>query len=176
MSKKIFSLLLFAIFIIPVTLYSQTLSQIGFVVKKAIPDVENIAVVCHKSKKDAVTKEAKTAYLINRKQFHVYTVEKRADLPKALASIRNLDKVALIIVGDNTILNAKSVKYIAQKLVLKQIPVISDRADDTLSGALLVVTMDGGGKIITHVSKVVASALKLTLPAEFLSTAVIDAG
>lgn len=175
MSKKLLSLLLFVTLIAPFALFSQTLSQIGFVVKKAIPDVENIAVLCHKSKKEAISKEAQTAFLVNRKKFHVYTVEKRADLPKALTAIRKLPQVALVIVGDDSVLNAKSVKYIAQKLVLKKIPVISNRNSDTLSGALLVVRKDGD-KVVTHVSKVVASALKLTLSDEFLATAVIDAG
>lgn len=175
MSNKVLCLLLFIILFVPVTLSSQTLTQIGFVVKKAIPDVENIAVLCHKSKQEVVTKEAQTAFLVNRKKFHVYTVEKRSDLPKALTAIRKLDKVALVIVSDELVLSAKSVKYIAQKLVLKKIPVISNRNSDTLSGALLVVRQEGD-KVVTHVSKVVAGALKLTLSEDFLASAVIDAG
>jgi len=170
--KKLILSLIFVLLLVP-SVQAQTLSQIGFVVKKALPEVENIAVLCVTVQKDIVSNEAKTAFLVTRKKFHVYVVRGITDIPKALANVRELKNCALVIITDDSTLNQKSVKYVSQKLALKKIPVISNRTGDTKQGALLVVTSQDNS-VKTYASKVVAGALAITLSDEFLASTVID--
>jgi ABC-type uncharacterized transport system substrate-binding protein len=172
MTKQIISFLFSAVLTAGI-MSAQSVSQIGFVVTKGLPSVENIAVICHLSAKDKIMKESRTATLVTKKKFHVYTIRSRTDLPKALSSVRKLQSPAVIIIADKMGLNQKSVKYAAQKLGMKKIPVISSRDGDCKQGALLGVVKTGDD-IKTHVNKVVATALKIELDNEFLANCVVD--
>jgi ABC-type uncharacterized transport system substrate-binding protein len=172
MNKKLFSFLFIAVLTAGI-ISAQSVSQIGFVITKGLPAVENIAVICHLSVKDKIIMEAKTATLVTKRKFHVYTIRSRTDLPQALNSVRKLSKPAVIIIADKMGLNQKSVKYTAQKLGKKKIPVISNREGDCKQGALLgVIKIEEDIKI--HINKVVASALKIEISEEFLATCIID--
>ena len=152
---------------------AQTISQMGFVIKKGLPEIEHIAVICNLTDKDKITNEAKTAYLVTRKQFHVYAIKSHTDLPKVMQGVRDFKNCAVIIVTDNQALNQKSVKYIAQKLGLKKIPVISNRDGDTKLGAIFSIIKEGEA-IQTHLSKVAINALQLSLSDEFVNSCVLD--
>ena len=70
MPKKASLILCLLIFVsITISVSGQTLSQMGFVLKKGMPDIENIAVLCGAEKKEAIAKEAKTAFLVTKKWF-----------------------------------------------------------------------------------------------------------
>lgn len=168
------------VFIISVVLLSvhvlaaQTLSQVGFIVKKGLPDTQNIAVLFPSIHDEAVKSEARTATLVTKSKFHIYGIKVRGDISRALQGIERLKKVVVIIVSDSTVLSPKSVKYIAQKMGIKGIPVVSNRDGDTKLGALLTV-LKKGDDIETHINMVTANnVLKIQLTPEFLSSVIVD--
>jgi hypothetical protein len=171
MKKSLFFLLILA-FMLSAS-YSQSLSQIGFILKKAIFDTENIVVLFPENLNDKIVKEAQTASLVTKTKFQVYKVKLKSEIPPLIFSINGLKKPAVIIIGDEGALHVESVKYIAQKLGPKNIPVISNRALDTKVGALLCI-FQNGTELETHVNKAVAAALNITLTEEFLSGCVAD--
>ena len=174
MTKKfVFILFLMSLIWTSSNLNSQTLSQIGFVVKEAIPGVENIAIIFEKPKEQQIMKEAQTASLVTRKKFHLFGVSTRAELSRALQNIGKIKNTAVVVVTNESTLNRKGIKYITQKINPKKIPVITNRDKDTLEDALLCVVEDGDS-IKTHVNKLAALELEITLSDEFLSNCVVD--
>jgi hypothetical protein len=172
MKKQIvFVILLLAL--LGASLNSQTLSQIGFILKKPLPDTENIVVLYPEIQTDKIVNEAQNATLITRIKFQVYGIKTKSDIPRAIKYIDDLKNPVVIIIGDNGVLNFESVKYVAQKLGAKDLPVVSNRAEDTKAGALLSVVQKGD-IIETHLNKAVAAALKITLQDEFLSGCIVD--
>lgn len=69
MGKKILFLVMALVLMNISILQAQTLSQIGFVVNQAIPDVENIAVIASKMEQQRFEGEARTASLVTKKSF-----------------------------------------------------------------------------------------------------------
>jgi len=174
MAKKLTLILFITLLTLPsLQLNAQTLSQIGFIVKKALPNVENIVVIFQKPKQEQLTKEARTAYLVTRKKFHLYAILTRSDIPRALYSIRKLKNAAIIVIANGSTLNQKGVKYITGKITAKKIPVVSNRDKDTLEGVLLCV-VEKGDTLETHVNKLVAFDLEINLPEEFLANCIVD--
>lgn len=172
MTKKIVFLFSF-ITVLSSLIFSQSLTQIAYIVKKAIPDSENYVVLFPKDQEEVIKKHANTASLINKKKFHIYPIINRPDITKVLPSIMKIVKPTIIIITNENILNAKSIKFIAQKVGLKGIPVVTNRENDTTQGALLSI-LDKDNKIETHVNIVMASILKITFPQDFLDEAIID--
>jgi ABC-type uncharacterized transport system substrate-binding protein len=172
MVKK-FVLTILMVTLITGGLYAQSLSQISYVIKKALPETQNIAVICLDTQQDKIKKEAQTAFLVTRIKVNVYPIKSMRDIPRAMSGITRMKHVATIVITNNSVLSQKSVKYLAQKLAGKGIPVISNRHSDTSKGALLSLVYKDD-KIETHVSKVAAKALKITLSDEFLAECVVD--
>lgn len=154
-------------------LNSQTLPQMGFIIKKGLVDVETVAVIFYKPKEEQMVKEARTASLVSGKKFHLYGISTRADIPRALYSIQKLAKPAIIVMTDETALGPKGVKYITEKVSPKKIPVISNRDKDTLEGGVLCVVKKDD-RIETHVNKLVALLLEINFSPEFLSECIAD--
>ncbi len=174
MKKTMVATLLFAVsLVLPAGPAPQTISQIGFVVKTAIPTVETIALIFNQANQSQVETEARSATVVTKKKILIYGVTTKADIAKHLASISELGNAVVVVYSDNAILNAESVKFIAQKLGLKKIPVVSTRASDTLEGAVLGVVKTAD-KLEKHVNKKVLPIFGLTLPAEFLADCIVD--
>lgn len=153
--------------------YSQNLGQMGYIIKKAIPDTESIAVIFEQSKQDQILKQAQTAALIAKAKFNVYAVKSKSDLPKILDNFSEGKKMAVVIITDSGMFNQEGVKFVAQRMAVKNIPVVTNRADDTSQGAIVCI-FTKNEKLETHVNKNAAGGLKITFPDDFLSTAIID--
>ncbi|MGE5340445.1 MAG: hypothetical protein ACM3SY_03095 [Candidatus Omnitrophota bacterium] len=173
MIKKAFFIL--TIMAITITsLHSQTLTQIGFIIKKALPEKENFIVLYPDSMKDQMEKEAQNASLIIKKKFQIYGVKAKSDIPRVIDTVDDMKSPVIIVIANSGALNSESIKYLVQKVALKNVPVTTNRAEDTKEGALLAIIEKGPEQLETHLSRVAASALKIRLPQEFLSTCIMD--
>lgn len=167
-------IIIFAVLLMAGILTAQSLSQVGFIVKKGLPGTKNIAVLYPSIQEDKIKAEARTATLVTKSKFHVYGLNTRGDISRALQAIDGMDNAVVIIVSDNSVLSPKSVKYIAQKMGVKGIPVVSNRDGDTKLGALLTV-LKKGEDIEIHLNKVTAkNVLKIEFSPEFLSGVIVD--
>ncbi len=173
MAKKRWMVSALAFFILSIVLHSQTVTQMGFIIKKALPETEAIAVLVHDMQKERITKEAQSATLITKIKYYVITVSNKSEIAAKINDVRNINNVAAMIIADELILNEGTVKFIAQKLASKKTPVISNRAKDTLQGILMTIFMNEN-IIEKHVNKISMSALEIALSDEFLSECVID--
>jgi ABC-type uncharacterized transport system substrate-binding protein len=171
MTKKVLLILLIFAFISP--LMTQSISQIAFIIKKALPDVENIAVIYPKHLKDSIVSQAKTAQLVTKKNITVYGVSRKSELSNELYNIKRLKNAAVIIITDDNILAPKAIQFILEKLGTKNMPLISNRSKDTLQGALLSIFVKDN-QIEKHINKIVAAALNLNIPEEFYTECIID--
>lgn len=151
----------------------QTVSQIGFVVKQTIPTIENIAVIFNMNRKDQVEAEARSAVLITKKKIQIFGVSSKPEIAQKMQDISGMGNVAVVVLADDSVLNAESVKFIAQKLGLKKIPVISTRQKDTGEGALITI-IKAADKIEKHINKKLISVFGLNIPAEALADFVVD--
>ncbi len=151
----------------------QTVGQVAFVIKSALPDVENIAVICSEANFSQIENEAKSAVLITKKKIFVNKIQTKADIANQLNAIMAMNSVAVLIIADSGVLNKDSVKFIVQKVGMKKIPVISVREGDTQEGALLAV-FKKDEKIEKHINKKIISVLGVNISAEFLGECVVD--
>ncbi|HDP95738.1 MAG TPA: hypothetical protein ENN40_10330 [Candidatus Aminicenantes bacterium] len=165
--------ILMALVLFGSVLQPQTLTQIGFIIKKAIPDVENIAVLYPKHMKTKYVSEAKTAQVVTRKNVSIYDVSRMSEISDAVFNIRRMKSVVVVIMADDSILTPKDVKFVIDKLTSSNIPVVSNRDKDTLLGALFSVILRDGN-VEKHVNRIVATALNLNLSEEFISECIID--
>ena len=155
-------------------IYSQSLSQIGFIIKKAVPNVDTITVIFNKVIVKRIEREARPATLITKMKYIIFPVRKKSDIADRVFQIQKMENVAVVVITDNSILNPSVIQFIAQKILENQIPVITDRAKDTLQGALMSIFMEDS-KIKKHINKIIASALGLELSEAFLAECTIDA-
>jgi len=153
--------------------HAQTITQISFIIKKAIPEVENIAVIYPKHLKSKYVSEARTAQLVSRKNISIYGVSRKSEIASQVFNIRRLKNVVVIVMTDNSRINADEVKYIIDKLAPVSIPVVSNRDKDTLLGALLSVFLRDN-LVEKHLNQIVASALNLNLSDTFLKECIVD--
>jgi ABC-type uncharacterized transport system substrate-binding protein len=174
MTKK--SMVIFFLLLFCSVIYTQSLSQIGFIVKKALPEIETISIIYNKTPSaiKRIENEVRPAILITKKKYIIFGVEKMSDVASTINDIQKMEKVAVVVITDNTFLTPSTVQFIAQKTLENQIPVISDRSKDTLQGALLSIYMEDS-KIQKHINKIIASALGLNLPESFLAECQVDA-
>ena len=171
--KKVLLLVIF-IFLTLTTIKSQTITQMGFIIKKAIPSIQNIAIIFPKNMHKQIAKEAKIAQIITKKKYVIYTGEKRTNKISTLVyNIKRLKNVVVIIITDNDTLSVDSVKYLLNKFNERKIPVISNRKKDTLIGVLMTI-FKNDNKIEKHINKIVSSALEITFSQEFLNECIID--
>ena len=173
MAKKRVMIAALALFILSSALAAQTVTQMGFIIKKGLPETEAIAILVHEMQKERLTKEAQSAQLITKVKYYVITVSNKSEIVAKINDIRNINNAAALIIADDLILNEGTVKFVAQKLASKKTPVFSNRAKDTLQGILMTIFSTDGG-IEKHVNKISMSALGITLSDEFLSECVID--
>lgn len=171
MKLKLFTFLI--ILFLAVGLSAQTVSQVAFVIKKACPEVQNIAVIYSSAMKAKVTAEAKTAQLVSRKKVTIYGVARKTDIAAEMFNIRRLKNAALVIIADEKVLTKKSVKYIVDKLVSKGIAIISTRAKDTLQGAFMTV-VSANGTMAKNVNKISAASIKMKVDQAYINTCTID--
>lgn len=173
MNKKVLILAMIFLFIVSFSLNAQTIIQMGFVIKKALPDVKNIAVIGLKKDRRALGAEAAKAKIITRLDYQVYTPVTKSDILTELNKIYRYDDVAIIVRTNTNIFDKNSIKYIALKLYKKKVPLITDRITDTLQGAMITFG-EIDGKIEVHISKLVANAYGIIFPEEFLADAIVD--
>lgn len=153
---------------------SQTITQMGFIIKKAIPSIKNIVVIYPKKMHNKISKEARMAQIITKKKLTIYAAVSRKDeISNQVYNINRLKDVVVIIITDDGTLSIDSVKYILGKFNEQKIPVISNRKKDTLIGVLMTI-FKNEDKIEKHINKIVASALELSFSEEFLSECIID--
>ena len=167
--KLVLTLLVLSIFL---PLQSQSLSQIGFVIKKALPNVENIAVIYPILMKDQIVSQAKTAQLITKKNFSVYGISNKGELSKELFNMKRMSNLAVIVITNEATLTPDIIPFILGKLDNK-VPIISNRSKDTLQGALLSV-FTNDGSVEKHINMIAAAAMGLSIPQEFMGECVID--
>ncbi len=171
MKLKLFTVLI--IFFLSATLSAQTVSQVAFVIKKALPEVQNIAVIFPNALKAKITGEAKTAQLVSRKKVSIYGVARKTDIAAEMFNIRRLKKAALIIIADEKVLTKKSVKYIVDKLMAKGVAIISTRSKDTLQGTFMTVVAQNG-TMIKSVNKISAASVKMKIDNAYINTCTVD--
>lgn len=155
------------------SLSSQTISQIGFIIKQGLPETETVIVMVNKAESPRVKAEARTAVLVTKKQFLVFDISTLGDISKTISNAQKMKNVVVLMIADSKILEPKSIKYASHKLGLKQIPLISTRENDTKQGALLAIYQEGEA-IERHVNNIVADALKVKFPPEFLAACIVD--
>ena len=174
MAKKI--LLLSGVLLLCSSIFSQSLSQLGFIIKKAIPYVENIAVICYGKSfvKNKIEREARPATLITKKKYSIFPVESKSEIAQMILKIEKLDNAVVVVIADNKILTPETVQFIAQKTLDSQIPVISNRPKDTLQGAVLSIYIENE-KIQKHINKIIVAALNLNIAEPFLTECIVDA-
>jgi len=161
------------LFICSTFITSQSLSQIGFIIKKAIPNIDTIAVIFSKTKILQIKNETRPAIIITKKKYVIFSVEKKSDIAKKINEIKKLNNVVIIVITDDSFLTPSTVKFIAQKSLEDQIPVVSNREKDTLQGAILSIFFKEG-EIKKHINKIIASALEINIPESFLENCVVD--
>lgn len=155
-------------------IFSQSLAQLGFIIKKAMPNIDTITVIFNKVIVDRIEREARPATLITKMKYIIFPVEKKSDIAKKIFQILKIDNVAIVVITDNSFLVPSMIQFIAQKTLESQIPVITNRSRDTLQGALLSIFTEGS-KIKKHINKITASALSLNLSEAFLAECTVDA-
>lgn len=162
-----------AFVILSCALHSQTITQMGFIIKKGLPNIESIAILVNEMQKEKMTKDAQSAQLITKVKYFLITVSNKSEIAAKINDIKNIDNSAALVISDNTILTESTVKFIAQKLASKKIPVVSNREKDTLQGILMSIFMNGS-TLEKHINKISMSALGITLADEFTAECVID--
>lgn len=151
----------------------QTLTQIGFVVKQALPATKTIVVFYPESMKAGVIKEATTAQVVTKKTFQVYDIKFKTDLASQLFNIPKFEDPVVVVLTDDASLSRKSVKFIVDKLAGKGVPIITNRSMDTLQGAFMSIFMEGT-TLSKHINKIVASALSIKPDPEYMKGCVVD--
>ncbi len=152
---------------------TQSVSQVGFIMKKSVPNLEEIVIlVAHNQKKTAL-KQAKMAQVITRKKFSVYPIKKKIDIVKKIRMITKRRNVAVYIITDDNFFKPDTIKTISDKLNERKIALFTNRDKDTMIGAMVVV-FKKDGKLEKHVNLITASILKITIPAEYLKKCIID--
>ncbi len=171
MKKTTFFLILS--FLIISSLASQSVSQVGFVIKKSVPSTNEIIVFVTNKDKDNIMKQAKMAQVITKKKFSVYPIDKSIELTKKVRMISNKKNIAVFVVTDDSFFKPSVIKTISDKLNSKGIPLFSNREKDTMVGAMIAIYKKDG-TVEKHVNKITASILKITIPADFLAKCIID--
>jgi hypothetical protein len=173
MGKKRWMVSAIALLILSCAIQAQTVTQMGFIIKKGMPNVEAVAVLVNEMQKEKMTKEAQSAQLITKVKYFLITVSNKSEIAAKINDIKNIENVAALIIADETILTESTVKFIAQKLASKKTPVVSNRQKDTLQGILMTIFQNEGA-LEKHINKISMSALGVTLSDEFLAECVID--
>ncbi len=172
--KKASTIVFIVFMVLGGSLCSQSISQISYIIKQSIADTETIAVIFSNVSKDQVEGEARSASMITKKQHLVFGVTSKMDIAKQVDAILKMPKTVVFIFTDSTILTPETVKFISQKIGLKKIPTITNRAGDTLQGALLSVYKNND-KLEKHINKKLLPIFELTIPAEILAECITDA-
>jgi ABC-type uncharacterized transport system substrate-binding protein len=157
-------------------LLSKTVSvtQLGFIIKKSLPQTKTIAVLYPSYLKTTVIKDAKLAYSILRKNIVIYKISRRFELTKKIKRISKYKNVAVVLITDKSLLTQKSVKFISSKLSKLSIPLISNRKDDTKFDALISMFYNKSKKLEIHLNKSQLEALDLTIPDDMVNKFIID--
>jgi hypothetical protein len=147
MTKK--SMVIFFLLLFCSVIYTQSLSQIGFIVKKALPEIETISIIYNKTPSaiKRIENEVRPAILITKKKYIIFGVEKMSDVASTINDIQKMEKVAVVVITDNTFLTPSTVQFIYME----------------------------DSKIQKHINKIIASALGLNLPESFLAECQVDA-
>jgi hypothetical protein len=157
-----------------VTLPGQYLSQIGYKVKAGLPQFDSYVILAGDKQTERALTEAKSAQLILKKSFTVYSVSYLGDMKRLISDIiKKKSNFLVIILADEEFMNQTTVRWVSQQLTPAGIPLITTRQSDTMCGALLTVSQ-GEAELKTHLNKIILSLLKLTLPEEFEKDCTID--
>lgn len=155
-------------------LNGQTLTQIGYKIKTGLPQFENYVVLVGAKHNERILTEAKSAQLILKKSFTVYSVSYLGDMKRLITDIiKKKSNLLVIIVADEDFMNQTTVRWVSQQLTPAGIPLIGTRYNDTMCGALLTVSQEES-QIKTHLNKIILSLLKISLAPEYESTCIID--
>jgi len=173
LGKKNRNFIALSFFLLGIGLSAQTVTQIGFIVNKALPATDSIAVFYAAGDQARVEQEAKTAVQILKKKVTIYAINQRSDISRYLSNITNLSNAVVVVIGDNQSLDGKTTKFLTQKLLSSKTPVVSTIPDDTQNEALLTISKKDDA-LEKHVNKKVIAALELTLSDSFLGECIID--
>jgi len=155
-------------------LIGQTLTQIGYKIKTGLAQYENYVVLVGEKHNERILNEAKSAQLILKKNFTVYSVSYLGDMKRLITDIiKKKSSLLVIVYADEEFMNQTTVRWVSQQLTPAGIPLISSRSNDTMCGALLTVTEEES-IVKTHLNKIILSLLKLTLPEGYESSCTVD--
>ncbi len=168
--KTVFMVLTFSAI---VAMSAQSISQVGFIIKKAVPNIKEIVVLVSEAKKGPVMSQAKMAQVITKKKFSVYSFSKKMDIVKKTRMISKKKDIAVFVVTDDIFFKPEIIKSISDRFNQKSIPLFSDRDKDTMVGAMVAI-FKNSGTLEKHVNLITASILKITIPADFLAKCIID--
>lgn len=171
MTKKTVFIIL--TFIAIVSMSAQSVSQVGFIIKKAVPSIKEIVVLVAEGQKAKTMSQAKMAQVITKKKFSVYPIKKQIEIIKKIRMIAKKKNIAVYVITDNKFFKPSTIKTISDKFNEKSIPLISNRDKDTMVGAMIAI-FKNEGTLEKHVNLITASILKITIPADFLSKCIID--
>lgn len=171
MGKKVLFVTL--MLILATLLSSQSISQVGFIIKKSVPNVKEIIILVSENNKDKVMKQAKMAQIITKKKFSVYAFSKKIEIIKKLRMISKKKNSAVFVFTDNKFFNSDAIKVISDKLNKRKIPLFSNRDKDTMVGAMISI-FKNKGTLEKHVNQITASILKIKIPDDFLKKCIID--
>ena len=157
-----------------ISLSGQYLSQIGYKVKAGLPQYDNYVVLASQSQTDRIMTEAKSAQLILKKSFTVYSVAYLGDMKRLITDIiKKKENFLVILIADEEFMNQTTVRWVSQQLTPAGIPLVTTRPSDTMCGALLTITQEES-ELRTHLNKIILGLLKITLPPEFEQGCIVD--
>ncbi len=164
----------FVLVISAISLYGQTLTQIGYKIKSGLSEYDNYVVLVGEKHNDRIISEAKSAQLILKKNFTVHSVSYLGDMKRLITDIiRKKSNLLVISIADEDFMNQTTVRWLSQQLTSAGIPLVSTRPGDTMCGALLTIAQEES-QITTHLNKIILSLLKITISQEFESGCIVD--
>jgi hypothetical protein len=163
-------------FLLSSTIFSKTVSitQLGFIIKKSLPDIKIITVIYPLQYKDKVVKDAKMAYSILRKKIIIFDISRQFELSKKVDRILKYKKAAVIMITDNNMLTPKIVKFISRKLEKKAIPLITNRKNDTKYNAIISMFYNNAKKLELHINNKQLQKLNLKISDSMIEKFIVD--
>ncbi len=151
----------------------QSMTQVAYIIKKGIPSIKNIVIICKNKDKDNIIKQTRTAQLVTKKSMSVLPIKNRTDLISHVIKIKKIKNVIVVVIPDKRVISKDSVKFLVQKLNENKIPLVSLRDKDTYQGALLCLIQDAG-KVKKHINLITANQFKIKLTPDFIKDSIID--
>ena len=161
--RFILMVLLMGMFAIPSYGKIVSITQLGFMIKKILPNPKTIPVLYPAYNKDMIKRDAKMAYTILRKKIMIYDISREFEIVKKINRISRLDNVSVIVITDKNMFSTKTIKFISKKLMKNKIPLFTNRKGDTGFEAFVCMFYNEKKKLETHINKSQMQKLDVTV-------------